>query len=158
VRLLDSKQPADALPQDAVRRALDPTRRGTIREVVIGPLGQGSPPLLAGDTLEVSVVAQVAGDEEPNVAVMLEQVGGVGITSVATHVDGAHATRQPDGSWRATVTFPELPLHSGEYVVSAYLFDAQGIIVYDEWFKHARFLYASPARLPGLVSLRHHWS
>jgi lipopolysaccharide transport system ATP-binding protein len=43
-------------------------------------------------------------------------------------------------------------------VVSAYLFDAQGILVYDEWFKYARFLYASPARLPGLVSLRHRWS
>jgi len=106
----------------------------------------------------VTVLAQVAGDEEPNVAVMLEQVGGVGITSVATHVDGAHAVRLPDGNWRATVTFPELPLHSGEYVVSAYLFDAQGILVYDEWFKYARFLYASPARLPGLVSLRHRWS
>jgi len=162
VRLLDSKQavePAiDALPAAAARKALDPSRRGTITEVTIGPLGQGAPPLLQGDTLEVSVVAKVAGDEQPNVAVMLEQVGGVGITSVATHVDGAHATRQPDGTWRATVTFPELPLHSGEYVVSAYLFDAQGILVYDEWFKYAKFLYASPARLPGLVSLRHHWS
>ena len=162
VRLLDARQTAEAaadtLPAEAARKALDPGRRGTIREVTIGPLGQGTPPLLQGDSLEVSVVAQAAGEEEPNVAVMLEQVGGVGITSVATHVDGAHAVRQPDGTWRATVTFPELPLHSGEYVVSAYLFDAQGILVYDEWFKYAKFLYASPARLPGLVSLRHHWS
>jgi lipopolysaccharide transport system ATP-binding protein len=162
VRLLDSKQavePAtDALPAASARKALDPSRRGTITEMTIGPLGQGAPPLLQGDTLEVSVVAKVAGDEQPNVAVMLEQVGGVGITSVATHVDGAQATRQPDGTWRARVTFPDLPLHSGEYVVSAYLFDAQGILVYDEWFKYAKFLYASPARLPGLVSLRHHWS
>jgi lipopolysaccharide transport system ATP-binding protein len=162
VRLLDSKQPEAAAPgagpAAAVRKALEPGQRGTIREVTIGPLQPGPQPLLQGDTLEVTVLAQVAGDEEPNVAVMLEQVGGVGITSVATHVDGAHAVRLPDGNWRATVTFPELPLHSGEYVVSAYLFDAQGILVYDEWFKYARFLYASPARLPGLVSLRHRWS
>ena len=162
VRLLDSKQPEAAAPgagpAAAVHKALEPGQRGTIREVTIGPLQPGPQPLLRGDTLEVTVLAQVAGDEEPNVAVMLEQVGGVGITSVATHVDGAHAVRLPDGNWRATVTFPELPLHSGEYVVSAYLFDAQGILVYDEWFKYARFLYASPARLPGLVSLRHRWS
>ncbi len=162
VRLLDSQQPPEPAPDTlkaaAAQKALDPGRRGTIRDVIIGPIGTGTPPLLAGDTLEVSVVAQTAGDERPNVAVMLEQVGGVGITSVATHVDGAQATRQADGTWRATVTFPELPLHSGEYVVSAYLFDAQGILVYDEWFKYAKFLYASPARLPGLVSLRHHWS
>jgi lipopolysaccharide transport system ATP-binding protein len=43
-------------------------------------------------------------------------------------------------------------------VVSAYLFDSQGIVVYDEWLHYARFVYASPARLPGLVSLAHHWS
>ena len=162
VRLLDARQIAEpaaaASPSAADQKLLDPGRRGTITEVTIGPLGQGAPPLLQGNALVVSVIARVSGDEQPHMAVMLEQVAGVGITSVATHVDGARPTRQPDGSWRATVTFPELPLHSGEYVVSAYLFDAQGILVYDEWFKHARFLYASPARLPGLVSLRHHWS
>lgn len=162
VRLLDAKQspasPVMASPMALPGAALEAGRRGAITDVSVGPLGDGSPPLLRGDTLEVSVVARLAGDEQPQVAVMLEQVGGVGITSVATHVDGARPVRQPDGTWRATVTFPELPLHSGEYVVSAYLFDHKGVIVYDEWFKYARFLYASPARLPGLVSLRHHWS
>ena len=161
VRLLDARQPAaagEASPALPAPTALDPSRRGAIRDLTIGPLGAGTPPVLQGDSLEVSVVAQVAGDEQPNFAVMLEQVGGVGITSVATHVDGTCASRQADGTWRVTVTFPDLPLHSGEYVVSAYLFDAHGILVYDEWLQYARFLYASPARLPGLVSLRHHWS
>jgi len=161
VRLLDARQPAAAAnsgPALPLPTALDPGRRGAIRQLTIGPLGPGTPPVLQGDSLEVSVVAHVVGDEQPNLAVMLEQVGGVGITSVATHVDGASASRQADGTWRATVTFPDLPLHSGEYVVSGYLFDAHGILVYDEWLQYARFLYASPARLPGLVSLKHHWS
>jgi len=161
VRLLDARQPAaagEASPALPAPTALDPSRRGVIRELTIGPLGGGTPPVLQGDSLEVSVVAHVAGDEQPNFAVMLEQVGGVGITSVATHVDGTCASRRPDGMWQVTVTFPDLPLHSGEYVVSAYLFDAHGILVYDEWLQYARFLYASPARLPGLVSLKHHWS
>jgi lipopolysaccharide transport system ATP-binding protein len=159
VRLLDARQPGAgegaAVPAPT---ALDPSRRGAIRDLTIGPLGAGTPPILLGDALEVAVVAHVAGDEQPNFAVMLEQVGGVGITSVATHVDGVCASRQADGTWRATVTFPDLPLHSGEYVVSAYLFDAHGIVVYDEWLQYAPFLYASPARLPGLVSLKHRWS
>jgi lipopolysaccharide transport system ATP-binding protein len=161
VRLLDARrsgQPAAPAVPAAGPRAIEPGRRGAIMELSIGPLGEGDPPLLQGDSLQVSVVARTAGDEQPHVAVMLEQVGGVGITSVATHVDGALTRRLEDGQWRAVVTFPELPLHSGEYVVSAYLFDAQGILVYDEWHQHARFLYVSPARLPGLVSLRHHWS
>ncbi len=161
VRVLDARQPAAAADSDLalpLPTALDPGRRGAIRKLTIGPLGTGAPPALQGDSLEVSMVAHVVGDEQPNFAVMLEQVGGVGITSVATHVDGACASRQPDGTWRATVTFPDLPLHSGEYVVSGYLFDAHGILVYDEWLQYARFLYASPARLPGLVSLKHRWS
>jgi lipopolysaccharide transport system ATP-binding protein len=161
VRLLDAKQPAPgtaASPAAAAPRAIGPGQRGVIRDLTIGPLAGDAPATLQGNALEVTVIAETAGDEQPNVAVMLEQVGGVGITSVATHVDGVQVSRQPDGSWRAVVTFPDLPLHSGEYVVSAYLFDGQGIIVYDEWYQHARFLYASPARLPGLVSLRHHWS
>jgi len=160
VRLLDAKQPAGpaTTAEPAAARAIEPGRRGVIRDLAIGPLAGGTPPTLQGDTLEVTVLAETAGDEQPHIAVMLEQVGGVGITSVATHVDGTRPARQPDGKWRATVTFPELPLHSGEYVASAYLFDGHGVLVYDEWHQHARFLYASPARLPGLVSLRHHWS
>jgi lipopolysaccharide transport system ATP-binding protein len=108
--------------------------------------------------LAVTVTAYVNAEECPSVGVMLEQVGGTGITSVATHVDGAEPRRLSDGNWQTTVTFPDLPLHSGVYVVSAYLFDSQGIVVYDEWLHCTQFTYASPARLPGLVSLPHHWS
>jgi len=162
VRLLDAKQPERQATAVAAApkapRVLEPGQRGVIRDLTIGPLAGGMPPSLRGNTLEVTVVAETAGGEHPHIAVMLEQVGGVGITSVATHVDGTRPNRLSDGRWQATVTFPDLPLHSGEYVVSAYLFDAQGILVYDEWYQHSRFLYASPARLPGLVSLPHRWS
>lgn len=161
VRLLDAQHAPsarNARGDGAARAVLEPGRRAAITAVTLAPLGAGEPPLLQGPDLSVEVVAWVAGDERPNIGVMLEQVGGVGITSVATHVDGAAVVQGADGSWRATVTFPELPLHSGEYVVSAYLFDSQGVVVYDEWLHYARFVHLSPARLPGLVSLRHHWS
>jgi len=161
VRMLDAQRAAPAQrPAAPGSRAagLDPGRRAAITSVTVAPLGAGEPPMLLGADLRVEVAALVAGEERPNIGVMLEQVGGVGITSVATHVDGAIAARGSDGHWRASVTFPELPLHSGEYVVSAYLFDSQGIVVYDEWLQYARFVYTSPARLPGLVSLRHHWT
>jgi lipopolysaccharide transport system ATP-binding protein len=133
-------------------------RRGAITALTVAALGQGDPPPLNGPDLTVTVTASVAGDERPTFGVMLEQVRGVGITVVATHVDGAIAKRQPDGTWSATVTFPDLPLHSGEYVVSGYLADSLGMVIYDEWLHHVRFLFASSARLPGLVSLPHRWS
>ena len=74
------------------------------------------------------------------------------------NVDGATPTRQADGNWTATVTFPDLPLHSGEFVISAYLFDSHGMVVYDHWFQHIRFTFVSPSPLPGMVNLRHVWS
>jgi lipopolysaccharide transport system ATP-binding protein len=63
-----------------------------------------------------------------------------------------------DGSWRSVLTFPELPLHSGEYVISAYLFDATGLAVYDQWFQFLHFTFIYPKPLPGLVRLPHQWS
>jgi lipopolysaccharide transport system ATP-binding protein len=93
---------------------------------------------------------------------MLEQHPGVGITSVATHAEGIalNVVAQKDGftTWKVTLTFNDLPLHSGEYVLSFYLFDAQGMLVYDEWKDYLQFLWVSPSLTPGLVRLPHSWS
>lgn len=160
VRALDAQRAPPAARPAAVLAggALQAGRQGAIRSVQVGPLGPGDPPALAGPDLTVRISAAVAGDEQPNFGVMLEQASGVGITVVATHVDNAVPTRGDDGTWTATVTFPALPLHSGEYVVSAYLADSLGMVIYDEWYRYAHFVHASPARLPGLVSLPHRWS
>jgi lipopolysaccharide transport system ATP-binding protein len=72
---------------------------------------------------------------------MIEQSKGVGITSLATHEDGAFPVQLPDGTWRSVLTFPDLPLHSGDYVISAFLFDETGLAVYDEWFQFMHFRF-----------------
>ena len=135
-----------------------PGQPARIVSVEIAGLGPGEPALLQSPDLVVTVRAKVDSNERPNIAVMLEQSRGVGITSVATHVDGFSPVKAADGLWTATVRFPDLPLHTGEYVVSAYLFDSHGIVVYDEWFKYLHFKLVSPSLLPGLVRLRHDWS
>lgn len=135
-----------------------PRQPASIVSVQVADLGAGDPALLQSQDLVVTVRAKVESGERPNIAVMLEQSRGTGITSVATHVDGFSPVKGPDGLWTATVSFPQLPLHTGEYVVSAYLFDAHGIVVYDEWFKYLHFKLISPSILPGLVRLRHEWS
>lgn len=56
------------------------------------------------------------------------------------------------------LTFPNLPLHSGDYVVSAFLFDQSGLVVYDQWFQFLHFRQVSPTLMPGLVRLPHHWA
>jgi lipopolysaccharide transport system ATP-binding protein len=132
--------------------------RGAIVSVSIADLGEGDPPMLRARDLRVTVEASVLDGEQPHIGVMLEQSHGVGITSVATHVDGAVPVSLGNGLWRSTLTFPQLPLHSGQYVVSAYLFDSKGLVVYDQWYQYRHFLFDYPTPTPGLVRLPHSWS
>ena len=147
-----------ASPAPGAAAVLEPERRGAIVSVDVAKLGTGAPPLLEGPDLKVTVVARLADGEQPTMGVMLEQAHGVGITVAATHADGSAPVRGPDGLWRATVTFPALPLHSGEYVLSAYLADSQGLVIYDEWLHCTVFGWEFPSLVPGLVQLPHHWT
>lgn len=114
---------------------------------------------LVSPHLRITVRAHAPAGERPNVGVMLEQAGGgVGITTAGTHVDGVNVMQDESGAWVATVTFTNLPLHTGQYSVSVYLFDAMGLVVYDEWKDCARFQHVFPQSTPGLVHLPHVWS
>lgn len=143
-----SQQPAE----------LGTERRGAIVSVNVAGLGAGQPPLLPGPDLRVEIVARLAQGEQPHMGVMLEQAHGVGITVAATHADRTAPVRGADGLWRATVTFPDLPLHSGQYVLSAYLADSKGLVIYDEWHHCTFFGWEYPSLVPGLVQLPHRWS
>lgn len=132
-----------------------------ILSVDVKDLGEpegSQPAILHSMDLVVTITARGRGDERPHIGFMIEQSKGVGITSLATHEDGAVPQQLPDGTWQSVLTFPDLPLHSGDYVISAFLFDETGLAVYDEWFqfKHFRFIFPKP--LPGLVRLPHHWA
>lgn len=130
----------------------------SLLSVTISDLGEGTPPLLESVDLEVTFIVRGRGEERPNLGFMIEQSQGTGITSLATHEEGAHPVRQPDGTWRSVLRFPQLPLHSGEYVVSAYLFDESGLVLYDAWLHYQHFRFVSPTLMPGLVRLPHEWS
>lgn len=116
------------------------------------------PAVLHSQDLVVTITARGRGDERPHIGFMIEQSKGVGITSLATHEDGAVPQQLADGTWQSVLTFPDLPLHSGDYVISAFLFDETGLAVYDEWFQFLHFRFIFPKPLPGLVRLPHHWA
>ncbi|WOI44237.1 ABC transporter ATP-binding protein [Acidovorax sp. BLS4] len=112
---------------------------------------------LSGKDLIAHITVRGRGGERPNVGFMIEQSKGVGITSLATHEEGAAPVSLGDGLWRSVLTFPSLPLHSGDYVISAFLFDESGLVVYDEWFQFLNFNWVAATLMPGLVKLPHHW-
>jgi lipopolysaccharide transport system ATP-binding protein len=151
--------------QDVRARLVDNRKAGLLRAEVEGlpaPEKQAPTPTLDETDLVITVEAVVSGDEMPSIGVMLEQFPGVGITSVATHAEGIalNLLAQNDGltTWQVTLTFNDLPLHSGDYVLSFYLFDAQGLVVYDEWKNFIHFQWISPSLTPGMVRLPHFWT
>lgn len=116
-------------------------------------------PRLGSPHLRIRIRARTPSGECPQVGLMIEQAGGgMGITTVGTHVDGHAMVKNAQGAWEATVCFSNLPLHTGQYSVSAYLFDAMGLVVYDEWKHCACFTHVLPDSTPGLLRLPHAWS
>jgi lipopolysaccharide transport system ATP-binding protein len=147
-------------PQGIDRQALPraPERRAAIESVTLASLDDATPPRLTSPHLEITLVARALGDEVPHLAIMLNRADGVGVMGVGTHLDGATPVSLGDGRWRSVLTFPDLPLYSGEYTLSAYLFDADGVLVYDEWPDCQRFLHVVETLEVGLVRLPHRWS
>ena len=117
-----------------------------------------APRVLQARDLVATIVVRGQGEERPNIGFMIEQDRGVGITSLATHEEGAAPTPLGDRTWRSVLTFPDLPLHTGDYVISVFLFDESGLVTYDLWFKFMTFRFVSPTLMPGLVRLPHTWS
>ena len=144
--------PAPAPPADAAPDA------AAILSVEIAHLDAGEPALLQHRDLVATITVRGRGAERPHIGFMIEQSHGVGITSLATHEEGAAPVQVAPGLWRSVLTFPELPLHSGQYVVSAFLFDASGLVVYDQWYQFKHFRFVQPTLMPGLVKLPHHWA
>ncbi len=117
----------------------------------------GLPPLLRSKDLVITVTVRGLGEEMPHIGIMLEQAHGAGITTAGTLQDGTEPTPLGNGLWRARLRFTDLPLHSGEYVVSAFLFDRQGLVVYEQWLHCTPFRHVDPRSTPGLLRLPHRW-
>lgn len=148
---------SDSTESVAHRASLVPQQANLVSVEVVG-LGEGDPPVLEASDLSVTVTARVPSGEQPNLAVMLERADRVCVTAVGTHADRVSPICLGGEMWRATVTFPALPLYSGEYVVSAFLFDRSGTLIYEQWQDCQRFMVVFPTLEVGLVRLQHSWS
>ncbi len=145
-------------PGVPVSQAAPAPEQARLVSVEVAGLGEGDPPVLEEQDLSVTVTASAPSGEQPNLAVMLERADKVCVSAVGTHADGVSPVGLGDGLWRSTVTFPALPLYSGEYVISAFLFDRTGTLVYEQWLDCRRFMVVFPTLEVGLVRLPHTWS
>lgn len=149
---------AAASSAPAPTAALEAGVAGKIESLTVLDLDSDDPPALRSADLTIVVEAISTATPHPHIGLMIEQSHGVGITSTSTYVDEVTPREIDPGRWRSTLVFPDLPLHAGEYVISAYLFDASGLVVLDQWYQHLRFRSCRPNKAPGLVHLPHFWS
>jgi len=135
--------------------------RSAITAAWVDGLDMAERPVLRTPDVRIHLRAVTSGQEPPSMGFMLEQFKGVGIMSMATHAEGVQpvviAQGQGQTTWGISLTLTDLPLHSGRYTLSFYLFDAQGLVVFDEWKDHIVFDWISPSLTPGLVRLPHVW-
>ena len=152
---------ADATDLAAPAPAPLPYDRGPTSAMIlsceIADLSDGKPGLLGSKDLVATITVRGKPGERPNIGFMIEQDRGVGITSLATHEEGAAPVPLGDNLWRSVLSFPNLPLNSGDYELSVVLFDETGLVTYDLWFKYTVIRFVSPTLMPGLVRLPHHW-
>ncbi|MDR0274973.1 MAG: ABC transporter ATP-binding protein [Burkholderiaceae bacterium] len=161
-RLLDQQTHDAPPPVPAAPATRDPGTAAILSCDIADLLdqGEGKPPLLQSRDLVATITVRGKGDERPHIGFMLEQDRGVGITSLSTLEDGAALTQigaPQDRAWRATLTFPDLPLHTGDYVISIYLADASGLVIYEQWLRFKVFRLVASTLLAGLVRLPHAW-
>lgn len=161
VRMLDNQSKQDGLiaaPVQASQMGMSATAQAVLQSFEVDHLGREQPPVLKGEDLSIRITATCHDETPPSIGVMLEQVNGPGITSVVTHVDGVQPRLIGESLWEIRITFDKLPLHSGEYVLSGFLFDSQGMVVYDYWKECQVFTFASAIPTPGLVRIPYTWS
>jgi lipopolysaccharide transport system ATP-binding protein len=158
---LDMNQQGGAADGPQALTAL-PNGRAAITQAWVQGLETAERPVQRSSNMRITLQASTPGVDAPSMGFMLEQFKGVGIMSLATHAEGIKpvAIRQVAGhtEWSVSLTLTDLPLHSGTYALSFYLFDAQGLVVYDEWKDHIVFDWISPSLTPGLVRLPHVWT
>jgi lipopolysaccharide transport system ATP-binding protein len=161
---LQTKGAADADTQQMPEKTSqhEPRRAAAITQAWVDGLKGSERPVLQATDVRITLQAFTDDETPPSMGFMLEQYKGVGIMSMATHAEGvqpvALGRKQGQTEWSITLTLTDLPLHSGTYALSFYLFDAQGLVVYDEWKNHIVFDWISPSLTPGLVRLPHVWA
>jgi lipopolysaccharide transport system ATP-binding protein len=122
-------------------------------------LPEPGPAIRSGEQ-DLSIEIELRSDPQgpvPTLGVVLYAGDGRSVSSAGNWLDGAPLVRRPDGSARALLTLPRLPLLKGHYTVSAYVLCERSINVWAAAEHVAKFEVEQDHLEQGVVSLPHHW-
>jgi lipopolysaccharide transport system ATP-binding protein len=95
-------------------------------------------------------------ERAPVVLVGLVRADGTPIYGVATDMDGVAPVRIAAQRFAFSLTFPQLPLLPGKYIVRAHALDPEGVRLFDN--VEQPFIVEGATRELGLVRIGHGWN
>jgi len=107
--------------------------------------------------VEVQFTVPQGWDEEPSVGFALHRNDQVVVYGVSTEMDGVAPRVVASDLREVALELPDLPLLSGEYVLSLFLLDAKGVHFYDRHDRAYPFAVSNSSRELGLCRLSHRW-
>lgn len=148
----DTAQRAPAARESTVLRLVDVTLEG----------GEGDPPTTwqSGAALTVRVVLErgAGSDLEPGVGIAFVRNDGLVCYCVSTEMDGVTMERHADGSFRAVLHVPCLPLLGGGYYLNIATIDNRSaLLVYDVQERRCPFRVRNLSSEFGVMRIDHAW-
>jgi lipopolysaccharide transport system ATP-binding protein len=136
----------------AVVRLVDVTLEG----------GDGDPPATwqSGTPLTVRVIVERSAetDVEPGVGIAFVRNDGLVCYCVSTEMDGVAMDRHPDGTYRAVLHVPRLPLLGGGYYLNvATTNNRSALLVYDVQERRCPFRVRNRSDEYGVMRIDHAW-
>ena len=111
--------------------------------------------LAQGDTLDVRGDVYSPDGRTPVVLVGIVRADGTPIYGVATDMEGVAPTRLAADRFAFAITFRDLALLPGKYVVRAHALDPEGVRLFDH--VERSFVVTGASREMGFVRLAHRW-
>ena len=112
--------------------------------------------VVAGGTLVIAGEVYSPDGRTPVVLVGLVRADGTPIYGVATDMDGVTPERINAQQFAFSLTFPQLPLLPGKYIVRAHALDPEGVRLFDN--VERSFVVEGASRELGYVRIGHGWN
>lgn len=94
----------------------------------------------------------------PSLAVSINHISGVIVSSAGSANDGVHIVRDASGAGAAILHFSNVPLLKGDYFITLVLFCEKGLHIYEHIERAIALEVIQTDLEQGLVSLAHQWN
>lgn len=126
----------------------------TIESLTIPDLSRPRHP---GEGLEVEVKVHAPLPRPYHVGIAVDGLDGTSLFSASTKFDDAPGF-PASSSLKVRCTFPSVPLAAGRYLVSAFVLDESGLVVYDQVRMPEKLVVHTALWQPSLLFLPHSWA